>query len=164
MARSLYALSTRENCCAVTFLQRLRHLSPNLRRRTPLARSREATSAPSVSELRIHSRRNGPPASNSHNPWFNQHCGMDGRPAIIPQVQIDAVRMIVAGPHPFEPHPFLNCGDRIRVRSGPLLGVEGILVRKKGMDRLVVSMEMLGRSAAVEIDVSDIARIEPLSY
>ena len=89
---------------------------------------------------------------------------MDGRPAIIPQVQIDAVRMIVDGPHPFEPHPFLNCGDRIRVRSGPLLGVEGILVRKKGMDRLVVSLEMLGRSAAVEINASDIARMEPLSH
>ena len=89
---------------------------------------------------------------------------MDGHPAIIPQEQIDAVRLIVQGSHRFEPHPFLSCGDRIRVRNGPLLGVEGILVRKKGMVRLVVSMEMLGRSAAVELDVSDIARIDPLSY
>jgi transcription antitermination factor NusG len=89
---------------------------------------------------------------------------VDGRPAIIPQEQVDAVRLIVQGSRRFEPHPFLSCGDRIRVRNGPLLGVEGILVRKKGMARLVVSMEMLGRSAAVEIDVSDIARIEAVSY
>ncbi|MGD0908252.1 MAG: UpxY family transcription antiterminator [Candidatus Acidiferrales bacterium] len=89
---------------------------------------------------------------------------MNGCPAIIPQEQIDAVRLIVQGAHRFEPHPFLTCGDRIRVRNGPLRGVEGVLVRKKGLARLVVSMEMLGRAAAVEINVSDIARIEPLSY
>jgi len=41
------------------------------------------------------------------------------------------------------------------------MGLEGILTRKKGVARLVVSMEMLGRSAAVEIDVSNVERIGP---
>ncbi len=89
---------------------------------------------------------------------------MDGRPACIPPEQIDAVRRIVDGRHRFEPYPFLACGDRIRMRNGPLAGLEGILVRKKGMVRLVVSMELLGRSAAVEVDASEIVRIEPLTH
>jgi hypothetical protein len=42
------------------------------------------------------------------------------------------------------------------------MGLEGILVRKKGLARLVISMEMLGRSAAVEIDVLNVERIGPL--
>jgi hypothetical protein len=43
------------------------------------------------------------------------------------------------------------------------MGLEGILVRKKGLARLVVSMEMLGRSAAVEIDVMNLERIGPIT-
>ena len=82
-----------------------------------------------------------------------------GRPGVIPADQIAAVRRIVEGTRRFEPHPFPCQGDRIRVQHGPLLGVEGILVRKKGLSRLVVSMEILGRSAAVEIDTSDLAGI-----
>ena len=51
----------------------------------------------------------------------------------------------------------------MRVKTGPLMGLEGILTRKKGVARLVVSMEMLGRSAAVEIDVLNVERIGPIS-
>ncbi len=84
-----------------------------------------------------------------------------GRPTIVPDGQIDAVRRIVESSLRVEPHPFLECGDRVRVKAGPLAGVQGILVRKKGMFRLIVSLEMLGRSAAVEIDVSCVEGIDP---
>jgi transcription antitermination factor NusG len=83
-----------------------------------------------------------------------------GRPAIVSQEQIAAVRRILENPTRVEPCEFLQTGDRVAVTSGSLLGVEGILVRVKGMDRLVVSMEMLGRSASVEIDVSRVRRID----
>ena len=86
-----------------------------------------------------------------------------GRPAIVPQEQIDAVRRIVENSLHVEPHPFLASGDRVRVKVGPLAGVEGILARKKGTSRLIVSMEMLGRSAAVEIDISSVENIGPRS-
>ncbi len=89
--------------------------------------------------------------------------GWSGRPAIVPEEQIDAVRRIVEGPFPADPFPFLQNGERVRVKAGPLFGIEGILIRKKGVSRFVVSMEMLGRSAAVEIDLSSIERIGPYS-
>lgn len=85
-----------------------------------------------------------------------------GRPAIIPPEQIDAICRIVESSLRIQPHPFLGCGARVRVKSGPMAGIEGILVRKKGMCRLVISMEMLGRSAAVEIDISCVEPIGPL--
>lgn len=84
-----------------------------------------------------------------------------GRPAIVSQSQITAVRKILESHCAVEPHPFLTCGDRVRVKSGPLTGVEGILTRKTNRARLVISMEMLGRSASVEIELTNVERIGP---
>jgi transcription antitermination factor NusG len=86
--------------------------------------------------------------------------GSAGRPAIVPPDQLDAVRQMVESPVRVEPHPFLSSGDRVRVTSGPLSGLEGILTRTKGGSRLVVSMEMLGQSAAVEIDAVQVEKIK----
>jgi transcription antitermination factor NusG len=77
-----------------------------------------------------------------------------GRPALIPCVQIESVRQMITSKQQVEAHPFLQCGDRVRVVAGPLRGIEGILIRKKGAFRLVVGIDMLGGSAAVEIDTS----------
>jgi len=82
-----------------------------------------------------------------------------GFPAIVPQAQMDAVRRIIESRLLVESHPYMQCGDRVRVKSGPLFGLEGILTRQKGVARLVVSLEMLGRSAAVEIDSVNVERI-----
>jgi transcription antitermination factor NusG len=84
-----------------------------------------------------------------------------GRPAIVSQSQINAVRKILESHCAVEPHPFLTCGDRVRVRTGPLTGLEGILARKKNRAQLVISMEMLGRSASVEIELANVERIGP---
>ena len=80
------------------------------------------------------------------------------RVAVIPQEEIDAVRRLIASSLRLEPHPFLKCGDWVRIASGPLEGMEGILVRKKGAFRLVLSVEMLQKSVAVEVDVSTVER------
>ena len=81
------------------------------------------------------------------------------RPAAIPDEEICAVRQLVEKAKWVEPHPFLGSGDRVRVRSGPLMGVEGVLVRKKNLFRLVVSVEILGKSAATEVDASAVQRV-----
>jgi transcription antitermination factor NusG len=76
--------------------------------------------------------------------------------AIIPESEIQAIRMAVEGHFRVEPHPFLKCGERVRVIRGSLEGVEGILVRKKNLYRLVLSVDMMAQSVAVEIDASDV--------
>jgi transcription antitermination factor NusG len=85
--------------------------------------------------------------------------GAAGRPAIVPLDQLEAVRQMVQSALRVEPHPFLSSGDRVRVTSGPLFGLEGILTRTKNGARLVISMEMLGRAAAVEINAAQVAKI-----
>lgn len=84
-------------------------------------------------------------------------CG--GRPAVIPSSEIEGIRRIVESTLRVEPHPFLKSGDWVRVKYGPIAGVEGILLRKKNVDRLVLSVEMLGKSAAVEVDVTHVERL-----
>jgi transcription antitermination factor NusG len=85
--------------------------------------------------------------------------GWGGRPAAIPETEIDAVRRVVEVSLRIEPHPFLRCGDLVRIKCGPLMGVEGILVRKKNLFRLVLSVEMLGKSVAMEVDVDTVERV-----
>lgn len=85
--------------------------------------------------------------------------GIAGIPAVIPSEEIESIRRAVKSLANLEPHPFLTHGDRVRVRFGPLVGVEGILVRKKHQSRLVLSVQMLGASAAVEIDASTVERV-----
>jgi transcription antitermination factor NusG len=85
--------------------------------------------------------------------------GINGEVATIPESEIESVRRVVEWGNRVEPHPFLRSGDRVRVISGPLQGLEGILVRKKNLCRLVLSVEILERSAAVEVDVSAVERV-----
>lgn len=84
-------------------------------------------------------------------------------PAEVPQAELDPIRHASEHSMPIEPHPFLQvlqAGDVVRVISGPLAGVKGILQRKRDFYRLILSITMLGRAAAVEIDG---AAVEPLS-
>ena len=79
--------------------------------------------------------------------------------ASIPEEEIDALRKVVNGPHGVEPHPFLKCGGRARILRGPLEGIEGILIRKKNLCQLVLSVEMMAQSVTVEIEASDVESI-----
>ena len=81
-----------------------------------------------------------------------------GTPATIPEHEIEAIRKCVSDAGKVEPYPYLQGGDVVRVQNGPLSGVEGILVRKKDSCRLVVSVEILGRAAAVEIDAACLSK------
>jgi transcription antitermination factor NusG len=58
-----------------------------------------------------------------------------------------------------EPHPFLAVGDRVRVKFGPLAGLEGFLVQKKNQTRFVLSMNLIMQAISVEVDSADIERL-----
>lgn len=81
------------------------------------------------------------------------------RAGVVTQGEIDAIRQLVDTHLRVEPHPFLNVGDRVRVKSGPLAGFEGILVRKKNQCRLVLSVELLQQSVATEVDDYQVERV-----
>jgi transcription antitermination factor NusG len=80
----------------------------------------------------------------------------NGQPAAIPAEQIEVLRTRLSGADRIEPHPYLNRGRRVRVRSGPMQGLEGIVVRRKDRWRIVFSVELLQRSVAMELDESDL--------
>jgi transcription antitermination factor NusG len=83
--------------------------------------------------------------------------------AMIPGGEVETIRKAVEGPFRVEPHPFLKCGERVRVIRGSLQGVEGILVRKKNLYRLVLSVDMMAKSVAIEIDAADVEAAPALS-
>ena len=82
-----------------------------------------------------------------------------GQPAGIPCSEVEAIRRVVEARLSVEPHPFLECGDKVRVRAGALEGIEGIVVRTKGCYRLVLSVELLEKSVAVEVESATVERL-----
>lgn len=85
--------------------------------------------------------------------------GFNGQPAVLPDREIEALRTSLAAQLRAEPHPYLTVGRRVRIERGPLQGVEGILIRKKNAFRVVLSLDLIQRSASVEVDVSDLERM-----
>lgn len=84
------------------------------------------------------------------------------KPAIIPNREIDAVSRALACSIGAEPWPFLCRGRRARIQSGPLVGIEGIVVRTNGPYRLVLSVEALCRSMAIEVQADNVAPLDDL--
>jgi transcription antitermination factor NusG len=70
----------------------------------------------------------------------------------IPDEQIETLRTAISENIPCFPHEFICVGRRVRIRSGSLDGVEGILVRQSGDESLVLSVELLHRSVAIQAE------------
>jgi transcription antitermination factor NusG len=83
----------------------------------------------------------------------------NGKMAALPQREIDALRTALENEIYAEPCPYLKIGRRVRVVRGPMQGAEGILSRKKDKCRVVISVDVLMRSVAVEVDATDLEAI-----
>jgi transcription antitermination factor NusG len=81
------------------------------------------------------------------------------KPSVIPDDEIELLRQVTST-FRTEPHPFLHAGDPVRIISGPMAGLEGILTRRKQQFRLVLSVKVIMRSIAIEVSEFD---IEPVS-
>lgn len=79
----------------------------------------------------------------------------------VDEAEINAIQAIVASGLPTEPWPFLRAGDRVRIERGPLRGLEGILVETRGAHRLILSVTLVQRSVAVEIDSAFVKFLRP---
>jgi transcription antitermination factor NusG len=89
-------------------------------------------------------------------PGVVQFVSFSGRPAAMPESEMESLRNSLAHNAEMIPHPYLRTGSRVRVRSGPLAGLEGILARRKDSYRLVLSIDLIMRSVAVEVDEADV--------
>ena len=82
-----------------------------------------------------------------------------GVPTPIPNRQIQDIKSVMETEVQLDPFPYLKKGRMVRVKSGPLKGLEGILVERKGHYKLVIQIDLLQKGAAAEVYISD---IEPI--
>ena len=87
-------------------------------------------------------------------PGVIQIVGYNRRPVSIDESEIHAIQTLVSAGIPNQPWPYLHAGDRVQIESGALRGVSGILTDFKGKHRLIVSITLLQRAVAVEIDAA----------
>jgi transcription antitermination factor NusG len=85
-------------------------------------------------------------------PGVVQVVKFNGLAAALEDREIEEIRALVSAGVRLSPWPYLRAGDRVRVERGPLRGLEGTLLRDGDEARLVVSVEMLQRSIAAEVD------------
>jgi len=75
--------------------------------------------------------------------------------APLPDFEIEALRSGL-GQRKLEPHAYLVVGERVRIKTGPMTGMEGVLVRKKNNFRVVLALDVIMQSVAVEVDADDL--------
>ena len=79
------------------------------------------------------------------------------RLSVVPDVEIEAIYTALNACLPVMPHPYLQEGQKVRITQGPLRGVEGILIQSKpAKGLLILSVDLLQRSIAVEIDCNEV--------
>jgi len=84
-----------------------------------------------------------------------------GRHAVVADEEIETLRNALAARRA-QPHPYMAAGARVRIRSGALRGLEGMVVRERGQHRMVVSVDFITRSVAVELEAHDLESLGPV--
>ena len=82
-------------------------------------------------------------------------------PVPVEPSEISAIETMVSSGLPMAPWPYLEVGQRVRIEDDALRGLEGILVGFKGSQRIVVSVSLLRRSVALEIDRVRVSPVGP---
>jgi transcription antitermination factor NusG len=85
-------------------------------------------------------------------PGVIQVVGYNRQPAPVDDSEISALQTLVASGLSNQPWPYIHVGDQVEIHAGPLRGLSGILTEFKGKHKLIVSVTLLQRSVAVEID------------
>jgi transcriptional antiterminator NusG len=83
----------------------------------------------------------------------------EGKPASIPEIELDSIRLLVGSELQYDPCPLIHEGMMVEVMHGPLRGVVGRLMRKDAQHaRLVLSVDLIGQAVSVEVDAADVRR------
>jgi transcriptional antiterminator NusG len=82
---------------------------------------------------------------------------VDGRPAAIPDYELESIRLLIATELQYDPCPLIREGMMVEVTHGPLRGVVGRLMRKDAARaRLVLAVDLIGQAVSVEVDAADV--------
>jgi transcription antitermination factor NusG len=82
--------------------------------------------------------------------------GFNGRPTPVEDHQIETLQETLTPQLKVRPHPYLAVGKKVRIIRGPLQGTDGVLVRRKSVWRVVLSINLIVRAASVEVEADDI--------
>lgn len=93
-------------------------------------------------------------------PGVHQIVGVGRTPVPVAETEIEAVRQVLASGLPSQPWLFLQVGQRVRINHGGLNNLEGILINFKGGHRVVLSVSLLQRSVAMEVDLSWVTPVD----
>ena len=96
-------------------------------------------------------------------PGVVQIVGCGRTPTPIEDREIQAIQIAVASGVSGQPWPYLEVGEKVRIHTGTLSGLEGILVNFKGNHRVVLSVTLLQRSVALEVDLSWVTSLDKRS-
>lgn len=87
----------------------------------------------------------------------------NGRPCPIPTNEIETLRRVVECGTPAHSHAFISAGDRVRICSGPLAGVSGLLTRFKNQYRIVLAVELLRKAVSIEVEIDNVEPVRDAS-
>jgi transcription termination/antitermination protein NusG len=83
-----------------------------------------------------------------------------GEPEPVPAEQINSLKKLLESKEALDPYPYLKDGNRVRINKGPLSGVEGILVGRKGIHNLVLSVDILQQGVSVQVEASIVETLQ----
>ncbi len=95
-----------------------------------------------------------------NTPGVTSIVGFGKRPVPVDDDEIEAVRAVLASGFPIEPWPYLRAGQKVRIEQGCLEGVAGVVLRDRDTFRVLINVEILQRTVAVEIDRALLTPIE----
>lgn len=92
-------------------------------------------------------------------PGFVRLVGFGRLPSPLPEIDICKMRDALKAGVLAEPYPYMTAGTRLEIRNGPLQGMTGILLRRQNKYRLVISVDLIMRSMAVEVEADDVVPV-----
>ncbi len=83
-----------------------------------------------------------------------------GRASVLREEEVDRLRACCLRSNDIEPHPYLRIGHRVRVKHGPFAGWEGTLLEKCNARRLIITVEQIMKSVAINLHGADVESIQ----
>ena len=95
-----------------------------------------------------------------NTPGIVRILSMSGTPAPIPDDQIESIRKLLDSKVPFDPHPYMTEGKTVVVTHGPLQGITGRILKRRGLNKLILSVDLIKRAVSVEVDIGIVELLE----